>query len=70
MTAKTPENQLPTEEPASVNPIVDIDHEMRTAYLDYAMSVIVARALPDARDGLKPVHRRILFGMLGLGQPL
>lgn len=40
---------------------------MRTAYLDYAMSVIVARALPDARDGLKPVHRRILFGMLELG---
>jgi DNA gyrase subunit A len=46
---------------------VDIDHQMRTAYLDYAMSVIVARALPDARDGLKPVHRRILFGMHELG---
>ena len=42
---------------------VDIDEQMRTAYLDYAMSVIVARALPDARDGLKPVHRRILFAM-------
>lgn len=42
---------------------VDIDHQMRSAYLDYAMSVIVARALPDARDGLKPVHRRILFAM-------
>jgi DNA gyrase subunit A len=42
---------------------VDIDHQMRTAYLDYAMSVIVSRALPDARDGLKPVHRRILFAM-------
>ena len=40
---------------------VDIDSQMRSAYLDYAMSVIVARALPDARDGLKPVHRRILF---------
>ena len=40
---------------------VDIDEQMRTAYLDYAMSVIVARALPDARDGLKPVHRRILL---------
>jgi DNA gyrase subunit A len=39
---------------------VRIDEEMRGAYLDYAMSVIVARALPDARDGLKPVHRRIL----------
>ena len=46
---------------------VDIDDQMRSAYLDYAMSVIVARALPDARDGLKPVHRRILFGMLELG---
>ncbi len=46
---------------------VDIDHQMRTAYLDYAMSVIVARALPDARDGLKPVHRRILYAMQGLG---
>ncbi|MRR32625.1 DNA gyrase subunit A, partial [bacterium] len=46
---------------------VDIDEQMRTAYLDYAMSVIVARALPDARDGLKPVHRRILFAMQELG---
>jgi len=42
---------------------VDIDHEMQEAYLDYAMSVIVARALPDVRDGLKPVHRRILYAM-------
>ena len=42
---------------------VDIEKEMATSYLDYAMSVIVSRALPDARDGLKPVHRRILFGM-------
>jgi Type IIA topoisomerase (DNA gyrase/topo II, topoisomerase IV), A subunit len=42
---------------------VDIDNQMRTAYLDYAMSVIVARALPDVRDGLKPVHRRILYAM-------
>ena len=41
----------------------DIDKEMRTAYIDYAMSVIVARALPDVRDGLKPVHRRILYTM-------
>ena len=41
----------------------DIDEEMRTAYIDYAMSVIVSRALPDARDGLKPVHRRILYSM-------
>lgn len=46
---------------------VDIDHEMRGAYLDYAMSVIVARALPDARDGLKPVQRRILFVMHDTG---
>ncbi|MEI6379226.1 MAG: DNA gyrase subunit A [Candidatus Falkowbacteria bacterium] len=44
-----------------------IVHEMRTAYLDYAMSVIVSRALPDVRDGLKPVHRRILFAMWNLG---
>ena len=42
---------------------IDIDSEMQQAYLDYAMSVIVARALPDARDGLKPVHRRILYAM-------
>ena len=46
---------------------IDIDQQMRTAYLDYAMSVIVARALPDARDGLKPVHRRILYAMHELG---
>ena len=46
---------------------VDIDGQMRAAYLDYAMSVIVARALPDARDGLKPVHRRILFAMHDMG---
>src|SRR5512140_3613418 len=46
---------------------VDIDAQMRTAYLDYAMSVIVARALPDARDGLKPVQRRILYAMYDMG---
>ena len=46
---------------------VEIDHEMRTAYIDYSMSVIVSRALPDARDGLKPVQRRVLYGMDGLG---
>ena len=46
---------------------VDIEQEMRTAYLDYAMSVIVSRALPDARDGLKPVHRRILYAMYDMG---
>ncbi len=46
---------------------VDINDQMRSAYLDYAMSVIVARALPDARDGLKPVHRRILYAMHDMG---
>ncbi len=46
---------------------VDIEQEMRKSYIDYSMSVIVARALPDARDGFKPVHRRILFGMRELG---
>ena len=50
----------------TVRPI-DINVEMRDSYLDYAMSVIVARALPDARDGLKPVHRRILYAMQELG---
>jgi DNA gyrase subunit A len=46
---------------------INIDEEMRAAYIDYSMSVIVSRALPDVRDGLKPVHRRVLFGMLDLG---
>ena len=46
---------------------VNIEEEMKTSYIDYSMSVIVARALPDVRDGFKPVHRRILFGMMGLG---
>src|SRR5512142_2521909 len=46
---------------------VDIDQEMQQSYLSYAMSVIVSRALPDARDGLKPVHRRILYAMQDLG---
>ena len=45
----------------------EIHHEMKNSYIDYAMSVIVGRALPDVRDGLKPVHRRILYGMSGLG---
>ena len=51
----------PTIEPSDISP-VSIVEEMKTSYLDYAMSVIVARALPDVRDGLKPVHRRILYG--------
>ncbi len=46
---------------------VNIDRQMRSAYIDYSMSVIVSRALPDVRDGMKPVHRRVLFGMEGLG---
>jgi DNA gyrase subunit A len=55
------------EEPLRGMEPVTIEHEMRTSYLDYAMSVIVSRALPDARDGLKPVHRRILYGMYESG---
>ncbi len=51
------------ERPVHVGPQIDISAEMKTAYLDYAMSVIVSRAIPDLRDGLKPVHRRILFAM-------
>jgi len=58
---------LSTENEIGIIKTVDIQHEMRTAYLDYAMSVIVARALPDARDGLKPVQRRILYAMHDMG---
>ena len=54
------------EETVGIIEPVEIDQEMRTAYIDYSMSVIVSRALPDARDGLKPVQRRVLFGMDGL----
>ncbi|UWQ30629.1 DNA gyrase subunit A [Leisingera sp. M523] len=64
-TPETPENMdenLP-ERPAYDGPTVSIESEMRTSYLDYAMSVIVSRAIPDLRDGLKPVHRRILYAM-------
>src|SRR6187200_1285423 len=46
---------------------INIEDEMKTAYIDYSMSVIVSRALPDVRDGLKPVHRRVLYGMQDLG---
>ncbi|SDG16075.1 DNA gyrase subunit A [Sulfitobacter delicatus] len=60
-TPDTPENA--DEKPIFHGPSVTIEHEMRTSYLDYAMSVIVSRAIPDLRDGLKPVHRRILFAM-------
>jgi len=63
------EQKNPLEEPQETGYIeqVEIDHEMRTAYIDYSMSVIVSRALPDARDGLKPVQRRVLFGMDNMG---
>lgn len=57
------ENQANGEKIVKVN----IENQMKSAYIDYSMSVIVARALPDVRDGLKPVHRRVLFGMLELG---
>ena len=46
---------------------INIEEEMKSAYIDYSMSVIVSRALPDVRDGFKPVHRRVLYGMLDLG---
>ncbi len=59
----TPDDTEDTARPAPSGPTVTIEQEMRTSYLDYAMSVIVSRALPDLRDGLKPVHRRILFAM-------
>jgi DNA gyrase subunit A len=58
----TPDGTMPEEPPSDRQPVV-LEEEMRRSYLDYAMSVIVARALPDARDGLKPVHRRILYAM-------
>ncbi len=74
--ADTPEDDMPEtpqSEPDSTDPVrsvmphdgpvIDISSEMRTSYLDYAMSVIVSRAIPDLRDGLKPVHRRILYAM-------
>ncbi len=64
-TPQPPENddEMMPERPTYDGPSVSIEHEMRTSYLDYAMSVIVSRAIPDLRDGLKPVHRRILFAM-------
>ncbi len=56
-------DETPPEKPVYDGPSVSIESEMRTSYLDYAMSVIVSRAIPDLRDGLKPVHRRILYAM-------
>ncbi|HEY4995215.1 MAG TPA: DNA gyrase subunit A, partial [Aestuariivirga sp.] len=58
---------LPPANPHEISPIT-IEEEMRKSYLDYAMSVIVSRALPDVRDGLKPVHRRILYAMHEAGR--
>ena len=64
-TPETPENddEIPVVRAAPTGPTVTIEHELKTSYLDYAMSVIVSRAIPDLRDGLKPVHRRILYAM-------
>ncbi|UWR85883.1 DNA gyrase subunit A [Phaeobacter inhibens] len=68
-TPETPENmdENKPERPKYDGPTVSIESEMRTSYLDYAMSVIVSRAIPDLRDGLKPVHRRILYAMHEVG---
>ena len=63
--AEGTENDNPQKEDRIIS--INIDEQMRSAYIDYSMSVIVSRALPDVRDGLKPVHRRVLFGMLDLG---
>lgn len=60
-------SEKPAGRPEYRGPSVTIEHEMRTSYLDYAMSVIVSRAIPDLRDGLKPVHRRILYAMSETG---
>ncbi|MBN2759799.1 MAG: DNA gyrase subunit A [Rhodobacteraceae bacterium] len=62
-TPETPENTDEMPPAAPSGPTISIEQEMRTSYLDYAMSVIVSRAIPDLRDGLKPVHRRILYAM-------
>jgi DNA gyrase subunit A len=65
----TNEELLPQDNPEETNKIIqiNIEEQMKTAYIDYSMSVIVGRALPDVRDGLKPVHRRVLFAMHELG---
>ena len=55
------------DQPTSSRIPVNIEDEMKRSYLDYAMSVIIGRALPDARDGLKPAHRRVLYGMKVMG---
>ncbi len=68
-TPEAPENteEMPPERPVYDGPQISITAEMKTSYLDYAMSVIVSRAIPDLRDGLKPVHRRILYAMYEAG---
>jgi len=58
---------LPPAPPPPNQQPINIEDEMRRSYVDYAMSVIIGRALPDVRDGLKPVHRRILYGMRDMG---
>ena len=64
----TTENPLETNEPIRGRILpVNIEEQMKSSYIDYSMSVIVGRALPDVRDGLKPVHRRVLFGMHEMG---
>ena len=66
------ENNLtpdPTSDNNRINP-VNIEEQMKTAYIDYSMSVIVGRALPDVRDGFKPVHRRVLLCHERIGHPL
>src|SRR5450755_1488635 len=68
--ADDPNQQLPLDNvgPGAANVVpVNIEDEMKRSYLDYSMSVIIGRALPDVRDGLKPVHRRILYAMHDLG---
>ncbi len=62
-TPQPPDDESGNATPAYSGPVIDIADEMRSSYLDYAMSVIVSRAIPDLRDGLKPVHRRILYAM-------
>ena len=64
-----PENQGEMPEELSGEKIikVNLENQMKSAYIDYSMSVIISRALPDVRDGLKPVHRRVLYGMKELG---
>ena len=65
----TNENTESTENNSTMGKVIDVDinREMRKSFLDYSMSVIVSRALPDVRDGLKPVHRRILYTMFENG---